>query len=1145
MRNLVLLAVFALALAAGYLLWDGSEEPAPTGGGAAPSIEHTLARERAAAHFEKGDLERAREAIAPLVEVRAPALEDLVRAAAIEFGDRAESDPLPALERLRARDAENPSLHYMLARMSLESGEFERALLHYRRVLRGAPEDLPARVGLAATLADLGHTAEAEDLLRGVLEAGVDHGGPWYVQAVYRMWRLAQAADREAEQQQLGALHKQLRELGYGVPSPKELDQGTLAVVRPPRPHGTEAEEPGPPPTLEREPAILPELRGASELFACDLDGDGEVDLLAAGPRGVFCATRAGDGHRVEEVVSGPVQHVRAFDLGNDDSLDLLVCRGAELLLFEAASGADLLQLGGGPPSGDPPRRWSPSPLELPRLPGPPEDLVFGDFDHEGDLDLLAVGAFGARLLRNDGAAPRSDGRGGVSRGAFTDATAEAGLPVDVDLSWCSTEDFDGDQDVDLILGGPRAVYLMDSRRSGGFEDIAGAVFGGAVGMAREPIIADFDGDARPDLFEPGEPGTLWRQRADGTLKAQATGFAIPEGAAPFELDLDLDGTLDVLWPSEDGLAEGTLAFGLSIERPVAIAAGSGPGGPIAFADLDRDLDLDLVRVAEGGVEVFRCGGPVGRAARFRPLGLKDNRRAVGAVIEVRTLGLYRRIYWRGDAQLVGCGPHDRIGVVRTTWPNGVVQTRLDVEPADQPFLDTPSGGLQQAEGLVGSCPFLYAWNGRTYEFISDVIGGTPLGLPMAPGVLVPPDHDEYVLVRGDQLRPRRGLLEVQFTEELREVTYLDRIRLDAVDHPAEVEIQPNERFCFPPFPEAHVHSIRAPLSPISAIGSRGEDWTEALAVEDDVHAVPFEPLEPQFLGLAGPHWLELAFDPERVRDAEKLRLVCTGWFYWSDASVNMASARTPGVEFVPPILQVPGEDGEWVAVGPPVGFPSGKSKTMVIDVGGFLDREDPRLRIFTTLRLYWDRIQLAVDADDAPLRVTSLEPASAELWGRGFSGRIETGRSDLPERFDWDVLAEHQRWNQHPGLYTRYGETSALLSEIDDRFVIMGCGDALAVRFAAKELPPLEEGWARDWLVFLDGWAKDRDPNTVQALEVEPLPFHGMSGYPYRADEGFPDDEEHRAWRAEWNTREARSWIPPLAPIRESEWALRAARVR
>jgi hypothetical protein len=411
----------------------------------------------------------------------------------------------------------------------------------------------------------------------------------------------------------------------------------------------------------------------------------------------------------------------------------------------------------------------------------------------------------------------------------------------------------------------------------------------------------------------------------------------------------------------------------------------------------------------------------------------------------------------------------------------------------------------------------------------------------MAPGMFVPPDHDEYVLVRGDQLIPRDGFLELQFTEELREVTYLDRLRVEAVDHPRGTEIFPDERFCFPPFPAPHTHSVRDPVAPVRVTGSDGKDWTAALAAVDDEHAVPFEALHPQFLGLATPHWLELEFDAEAVRSAAKLRLVMTGWFYWTDASVNMAAARTPGVDFVPPIFEVPGPDGSWVPIGPPVGFPARKTKTMVIDVSEHLRAEDPRLRIFSTLRLYWDAIRLATDGDDAELRVTSLEPTSAEVWRRGFSMPLANESEQVPERFEWDVLAEVPRWNPHPGMYTRTGDCLELLTAVDDRFVILGSGDALHLRVDVRELAPPADGFVRDWLVFLDGWAKDRDPNTIEALTVEPLPFHAMSGYPYGAKESFPDDEAHRKWRREWNTRPARPWIPPLAPRREVEW-LRAA---
>jgi hypothetical protein len=212
------------------------------------------------------------------------------------------------------------------------------------------------------------------------------------------------------------------------------------------------------------------------------------------------------------------------------------------------------------------------------------------------------------------------------------------------------------------------------------------------------------------------------------------------------------------------------------------------------------------------------------------------------------------------------------------------------------------------------------------------------------------------------------------------------------------------------------------------------------------------------------------------------------------------------------------------------LGFPAGKLKTMVVDVGELLVRGDPRLRVFTSLQLYWDSIRLAVGPDAPGVAVTPLEPSSAELSLRGFS--LPLSHTVHPELwfFDWAALDE-PRWNQHPGQYTRLGPCLELLTAADDRFAILGAGDALELRFPAASLPPLPEGFERDYLLYLDGWAKDRDPNTVEALYVEPLPFHGMSGYPYGPDERFPDDAEHRAWRAEWNTRPAHVWIEPLRP--------------
>src|SRR5262245_16615596 len=340
MRRIALLVLAALVVAGA---WIALRAWRPQGVAALAPLDAVLARERAAAHFEQGDLAKARADLAALVALPEPTLEDLERAAAVEYMDRDERDPRPALERLRARDPDDPGLHYMLARMSLEAGDFEQAAEHYRAVLRRRPDDQASRVGLAATLSDLDRTDEARALLAEVVALGVEHAGPWYVQAVYRLSQLAQRTGPPEEAQRLTDLFQQLTDLGYRPANPKELDRGTLAGVAPARPGGIEGAQTGHVPRFAAEPAILPELAGARELAATDLDGDGDADFLAAGPQGVLAALRGADGYAVERVYAEPAEHVRALDLGNDDSLDLFACHGAELVLFEQRSGAELV----------------------------------------------------------------------------------------------------------------------------------------------------------------------------------------------------------------------------------------------------------------------------------------------------------------------------------------------------------------------------------------------------------------------------------------------------------------------------------------------------------------------------------------------------------------------------------------------------------------------------------------------------------------------------------------------------------------------------------------------------------------------------------------------------------------------------------
>ena len=1115
---LVVVAVLGAWLLPRFVRRPVGQPPRPT----AVTIEDQVARELAAVHFSEDRFEEARSALAPLLERPKPDPEDLVRGAIVELALKQRERARTLLTAALRSRPDAPAVHYNLGLVSRADGDLKTAAAEFRRAHELAPDDYPTYLILANTLADL-EDPGAEAAYRDLLKKGFEYGGSWYLTTLYRLNRLLFQGNKADEARQLLQRFTELQDTGLAVPSSTDLDLGTFGRLDPPRPQAGITIKPGETPNFA--PAVVvAKAPGALGILALDLVADwratteeagngaarvGPPDLLAWGPFGIRTFNRSPRGvWASQRVFDRPVSQVRAFDLEEDGDLDLwVVTEDGVRLLVAGKSGF---------------AAW---PGTLPKAPAAPADLEPVDYDHDGDLDLLLVGSFGATLWRNDGAA---------QGGGFTDAGADTGLPRDRAFDWCLTEDFDTDQDVDFLLGGRGSLFLADNLRGGHFGDRTAALPGG-ISIPDRPVVADLDGDGRPDLRTTGAPARLLRGSADGAFLPvdPASETPLPPNAGLLA-DANMDGLADLWWATADGL-RGVQALGRAGESvaSVAIHQPLTEGTPIAIADLDGDLVPDVAGLGREGI-ILASGVPAGaRAVRLALRGAKDNRRGVGAIVEIRAGSVYRRLYWRGQPELLGLGDKTSADWIRVTWPNGVTQNVLAAPAGTELVID-------QKEGLVGSCPFLYVWNGARYEYVTDVLGVTALGMPIAPGQIYPPDHDEYVLVKGEQLSPRDGAFEIQLTEEMREVTYLDRVRLDVIDHPAGSEIYPNERYAPPPYPAVHTHTVVAPIAPLRAPGSDGRDWAKELRAVDMDFAAPFAPYVSRsassppwggkFLGLTPPHTLEVDFDPHAVRGAARLRLVMTGWFYDMDSSVNVALSRTPGIGFAMPALQVPDRRGGWRDAGPPIGTPAGRNNTMVVDVTDILSTGDPRVRISTNLRIYWDSIRLAVDADDAPLRIASLEPQSARLWERGFGQPIELFGSHRLEWFDWDHLAPQPRFNQHPGLYTRLGDVLPLLTGIDDRFVVMGSGDALQVRFDSRALPALPDGWRRDFILFLDGWAKDRDPNSLEAEHVEPLPFHGMSGYPYRADEAYPDGPEDRAWRLEWLTRPARRWIEPLA---------------
>jgi hypothetical protein len=110
--------------------------------------------------------------------------------------------------------------------------------------------------------------------------------------------------------------------------------------------------------------------------------------------------------------------------------------------------------------------------------------------------------------------------------------------------------------------------------------------------------------------------------------------------------------------------------------------------------------------------------------------------------------------------------------------------------------------------------------------------------------------------------------------------------------------------------------------------------------------------------------------------------------------------------------------------------------------------------------------------------------------------------------------------WKVMAGRYTRFGEVGELLREADDRFVIMGHGEELTLRFAANAFGPVKPGCRRSFILKTDSYCKDMDLYTAYGDTVEPLPFHAMTSYPYGPEQRYPDNDKTRAYRREYNMR-------------------------
>ncbi|MCY3841255.1 MAG: FG-GAP-like repeat-containing protein [Gammaproteobacteria bacterium] len=977
---------------------------------------------------------------------------------------------LGILAKVLEADPDEPRALYVSGILHYYMGEIVPARDYFERVVEIDPEDAHAAYFLGLVHLQAADNIQAAEWL--VRSTQLD---PHLLSGYYTGSQALRRSGRSAEADELLETYLRLKpnpaahlaEIAYRRMGPK-AEALAASPVESPRPAAVEG------PLFGAPRQLADAVFDHDHIGTADVDGDGRQDVVLSGNGAPWVLAGSVDGEftrLADHPLSTAGRDAVALwaDIDDDGNLDVVFCgqSGTVVLRQEADEGS-----------------WS----EAQVLGAEPcSAAAVADADHDADLDVLVTGPSGTELYSNN------------RDGSFRALAREMGFAGEGGGRQTLFADLDGDRDLDIVIvnGDPPHDIWQNDRTwqyhaMPGLEDFRGTSLVAVT-------VVDADADGHRELYGLASAGDVYRWRYDGRswvrnllLAGSATSSVHAAGELDFA-DFNGDGRGELLRVLADGFAivdprSGAVLHAEAVSNLVhgmALVLDAAQG-PSVLAVHGPALSIWPPRT---GRHAFMAITPTGRnevasPSTASPGQMRSNASGIGTGVRVRVAGrwtvLDRMDVHSGRGQSLqplsfGLGGHDRADFVRLDWTDGVSQTELDLEAGRHHV-------IEEIQRQLASCPVLFAWNGKAFEFVSDVLGGAALGYLDAPGRYAPPRPVEGFLLNAASLVARDGRYALKLAEPMEENAYLDSARLTVYDLPPGWDIVLDERLAAGGAAATGRHiTFRRAVAPVSVTTADGSDVTE-LATAKDRRAPPPGELDPRFIGLLQ-HDQELTLEFAHPLDPEGAVLVADGWIEYP-YSQTVFAAWQAGVRYRPATLEARNGEGEWIAIAEEFGYPAGMPRTMALPLPKLPPGTDA-LRLRSNMEIYWDRLRVVWEEALEDAVTATLDPVTARVARTGFAKRT-TGPQRLPH-YDYAKRSPYWDAKAPEGLYTSFGDARELVRDTDGALAIISSGEEVHLEFEAPPEPPL--GHARFFRIAFHGWAKDMDLYTLDGDTLDPMP--------------------------------------------------------